>query len=171
VKPYGSSIPLLPTNPASSVALPLPNFLSEISGFSTALGTFTAGISEVAALHDSALLSTESETAYGSGASARLEAKVAECSSQAKQLKDVVKYLERDVLLTEREASVSGDMSAARTKRAQAEKARRDLQAALREFETVRRGFFHFFFHCPPSGFEDADGIRWNAHTAANIGI
>jgi outer membrane murein-binding lipoprotein Lpp len=148
VKPYGSSIPLLPTN---SVALPLPNFLSEISGFSTALGTFTAGISEVAALHDASLLSTESETAYGSGTSARLEAKVAECSTQAKQLKDVVKYLERDVLLTEREASVSGDMSAARTKRAQAEKAKRDLQVALREYEKVRRGclwwcFFSSFF-------------------------
>jgi t-SNARE complex subunit (syntaxin) len=145
-QPYSSSIPLLPTYPTSSTPLPLPSFLSEISGFSTALSTFSSTVSEVAQLHDAALLSTESDTGYGSGASAKLDAKVAECSAQAKQLKDVVKYLERDVLLTEREASVNGDMSAARTKRTQAEKARRDLQAAVREYEKVCRMFYFYFF-------------------------
>jgi hypothetical protein len=79
------------------------------------------------------LRSTESATGYTSGASAQLEAAVAECSSQAKALKDFLKALEVDVLLTSRD----GDYAESRTKAGQFEKAKKDLQAAVREFENV----------------------------------
>jgi len=115
--------------------LELPNFLSEISAFNTQLSTFTASIEQVSHLHNAALQSTsESDTTgYSGNASSRLEAAIAESSAQARALKDFLKSLERDMLLTERD----GDYDQGRTKRGQVDKARASLQAALREFEKV----------------------------------
>ncbi|KAF8534287.1 t-SNARE [Trichophaea hybrida] len=132
--PYGSSsLPLLPQTGETPLALQ--HFLNEISNFTTQLQTFSAQINDVSSLHDAALRSTESATGYTSGASARLEAAVAECSSQAKALKDFLKALEVDVLLTSRD----GDYAESRTKAGQFEKAKKDLQAAVREFENTER--------------------------------
>lgn len=137
--PYGSSIPLLPSQRPSVGPLELPSFLSEISAFNTQLSTFTASIEQVSQLHNAALQSTsESDTTgYSGNASSRLEAAIAESSAQARALKDFLKSLERDMLLTERD----GDYDQGRTKRGQVDKARANLQAALREFEKTERTY------------------------------
>ncbi|KAI5807111.1 t-SNARE [Geopyxis carbonaria] len=132
------SIPLL-SQPSQQVPLPLQNFLGEISTFATQLQTFNDAISYLASLHDEALRSTESSTAGTGGTSAVLEAAVADATSEARELKDALKSLERDVLLTERD-SYHGDGDA-ETKRRQWEKIKRDLQNAIREYENTERGY------------------------------
>ncbi|KAI5845555.1 t-SNARE [Tricharina praecox] len=135
--PYGSSIPLLPSQRAHVGPLELPNFLSEISAFNTQLSTFASSVEQVGQLHNAALQSTadSDSTGYSGNASSRLEAAVAECSAQARALKDFLKSLERDMLLTERD----GDYDQGRTKHGQVDKARANLQAGLREFEKTER--------------------------------
>ena len=118
--------------------MPLPQFLNEISSLNTQLQTFSSATQDLASLHDAALRSTESSTGYANGASARLDSAVASCSAQARMLKDVLKALERDVLLTEREAYSGGADHGVSTKRGQWEKAKRDVSAGLHDFNSVR---------------------------------
>jgi hypothetical protein len=57
-------------------------------------------------------------------------------------LKDFLKALEVDVMLTGRD----GDYAESRTKVGQFEKAKRDLQAAVRDFENVTSPAFNTLF-------------------------
>lgn len=132
-----SSIPLLPQT--GDTPLPLQRFLNEVSTFTTQLQTLTAQVADVASLHDAALRSTElSSTSYTSGASARVDGAVADCSARARALKDFLKALEVDALLTQRHAAddAAAQQDAA-TKTGQCQRAKRDLQAVVREFEKV----------------------------------
>ncbi|TGZ80462.1 t-SNARE [Ascodesmis nigricans] len=130
-----TNIPLLERTQYTPLSLPL--FLSEVDSFKTALQTFESALTYLPQLHDEALASTEAPSAgSGSGTGQRLDAAIADFSQQSKGLKDMLKAMERDVLLTERDGE---DLGEANAKRAHWKRCKEGLQTALGAFQNTER--------------------------------
>ncbi|KAI5816288.1 t-SNARE [Pyronema omphalodes] len=130
-----SSYPLLsPGQPRDP--LTINHFFDSTNSFSTQLSTFLSTIDDLRGLHESQLRNTDSSTGYGGGTS-RLEGATTECSKQARELKDFLKRLELDQLLTERD----GNLQEARMKKQHCERLKKELVEAVRGFEMVERNY------------------------------
>ncbi|KAL7266652.1 hypothetical protein RUND412_010798 [Rhizina undulata] len=119
----------------SYTPLPLSEFLSEVSTLRTSIARFRENVTTISELHSRSL------AAYDSGAvsseNRQLEAVIAETTALSKDVKDHVKSLERDLILTER----AGNMGDAATKRGQVNRLKDEVREVAEEYQRVELQF------------------------------
>lgn len=105
----------------------LQEFLNEVTGIRGLVSTFRNNVLNISSLHNQSLQSYDHGSTAGS--SGQLEALVADTSVLTKQIRDGIKYLERDTLMS--------DYSAQSTKGAQADKLKADFDKELKAYQQV----------------------------------
>lgn len=121
--------PLLETNQYAGghQSMELQEFLNEVTGIRGLVSTFRNNVLNISSLHNQSLQSYDNGSTTGS--SGQLEALVADTSVLTKQIRDGIKYLERDTLMS--------DYSAQNTKGAQADKLKADFDKELKAYQQV----------------------------------
>ncbi|KAI5841474.1 t-SNARE [Morchella snyderi] len=112
-------------------AMELQEFLNEVTGIRNLISTFRQNVLNISSLHNQSLQSYDHGSTTGS--SGQLEALVADTSILTKQLRDGIKYLERDTLMS--------DYSAQSTKGVQTEKLKSDFDKELKAYQQVENQF------------------------------
>lgn len=110
----------------------LQEFLNEVTGIRGLISTFRNDVLNISSLHNQSLQSYDHGSTAGS--SGQLEALVADTSVLTKQIRDGIKYLERDTLMS--------DYSAQNTKGAQADKLKADFDKELKAYQQVKSSGF-----------------------------
>lgn len=146
--------PLLETNQYAGghQSMELQEFLNEVTGIRGLVSTFRSNVLNISSLHNQSLQSYDHGSTAGS--SGQLEALVADTSVLTKQIRDGIKYLERDTLMS--------DYSAQSTKGAQADKLKADFDKELKAYQLV--GFIHFQY------FVKFDVRRYEKYLFSDVG-
>jgi syntaxin 1B/2/3 len=125
--------PLLESNQYAGghQSMELQEFLNEVTGITGMVTTFRNNVLQISSLHNQSLQSYDHGSTTGS--SNQLEALVADTSILTKQIRDGIKYLERDTLMS--------DYSTQNTKSVQANKLKADFDKELKAYQQVENQF------------------------------
>lgn len=142
--------PLLESNQYAGghQALDIQEFLNEVTGITGLITTFRNNVLHISSLHNQSLQSYDHGSTTGS--SGQLEALIADTSVLTKQIRDGIKYLERDTLMS--------DYSTQSTKGMQANKLKADFDKELKAYQQVGPNF------------PELDVYRWGKCSSYDIG-